>query len=80
MAKRLLKYFELKVDEIPEWTVKEYVLFLIEALYSTVFPFIAGMLLVYRRELVWVLMLVFPIYFKMRIDKSKPRKKRIYVR
>lgn len=80
MAKKLLKYFELNVDEVAEWTAKDYFLFVIESLYTTIFPFIAGMLLVYRRELIWILMLVFPVYFKLKIDKQKKRKKRVYIK
>ena len=79
MKKKILKYFELGV-EVGEWTYKEYVLFVLESLYTTVFPFIAGMLLVSRYELVWILMLVLPIYFKLKIDKKKTRKKRVYVK
>jgi hypothetical protein len=73
--KPLNKYFEITLNEASDWTIKEYILFVIETLYSTVFPFIAGMLLVRKGELIWLLMLVLPIYFKLRISKKKFVKK-----
>jgi len=81
MVKKVLKYFELPIDEMAKWTWKDYLLFVIESLYTTVFPFIAGMLMVYRQELIWLFMLVLPIYFRLNIEKkNKKRKKRLYVR
>lgn len=80
MAKKLLKYFELPIDEIKEWDSRDYILFVLDSLYTTVFPFISGMLLIYRREIIWIFMLVLPIYFKLRIEKKQTRKKRIYVK
>jgi len=81
MAKKILKYFELPIEEIAEWHWIDYFLFVIESLYSTVFPFVAGMLLVYRREIIWLAMLVLPIYFRLNIERKhlKKRKKRLYV-
>lgn len=80
MAKKLLKYFELPIEEIRDWDTRDYLLFVLDSLYTTVFPFIAGMLLIYRREIIWIFMLVLPIYFKLRIEKKQTRKKRIYVK
>jgi hypothetical protein len=78
--KKLLKYFELPIEEIKEWGFIEYIVFVLESLYSTVFPFFAGMLLVYRKELVWILMLILPIYFKLNIEKKKKSRRRIYIK
>jgi len=81
MVKKVLKYFELPIEEMAEWTWKDYLLFVIESLYTTVFPFVAGMLMVYRQELIWLFMLVLPIYFRMNIQKkSNKRKRRLYVK
>ena len=80
--KTVLKYFELPIDEVRNWDWKDYMVFVIESLYTTVFPFIAGMLLVRRNELVWILMLFLPIYFRLNILKKmdSKRKKRVYVK
>ena len=80
MVKKLLKYFELPIEEISQWDTKDYILFVLESLYTTVFPFFAGMLLVYRGELIWIFMLILPIYFRLNIEKNKKEKKRVYVR
>jgi len=80
--KTVLKYFELPIDEVRNWDWKDYMVFVIESLYTTVFPFISGMLLVRRNELVWILMLFLPIYFRLNILKKmdSKRKKRVYVK
>ena len=83
MEKGLKKYFEIIIDDVVDWSWKEYIVFVIESLYSTVFPFIAGMLLVKRNEPVWIFMLILPIYFKMKISRkfdTKKKKKKIYVK
>lgn len=78
----VLKYFELPIPDARDWDWRNYVVFVIESLYTTVFPFIAGMLLVYRRELIWIAMLFLPIYFRLNIQKKEEtkKKKRIYVK
>lgn len=80
--KRLLKYFELPIEEARNWSYKDWFIFVIESLYTTVFPFIAGMLLVHRKELIWLLMLILPIYFRLNIQKKiiEKQKKRVYVK
>ena len=79
--KKVLKYFELSFPASKEWVWQDYAMFVLSSLYSTVFPFVAGMLLVQRQQLVWVLMIVLPIYFRFKIEKQKkPRKRRIYVK
>ena len=79
--KKVLKYFELTFPAGKEWQWQDYVMFVISSLYQTIFPFIGGMLLVQRQELVWIFMLIMPIYFRFRLEKKeKPRKRRIYMR
>ena len=80
--KKLLKYFELPIEEAKEWGYKDWMLFVIESLYSTIFPFIAGMLLVKKHEIIWILMLILPIYFRLNIEKkiNGKRKKRLYIK
>lgn len=81
--KKYLKYFTIPLDDAREWDFKDYIAFLIEALWMTVFPFVAGMLLVARKQLVWLLMLVLPIYFRIKVQKKLDRRKsmkRIYVK
>jgi len=81
MADRILKYFELPIEEVRQWGWKDYLVFVLENLYSTVFPFIAGMLLVDRRQLIWLFMLILPIYFKLNILKNDDKRlKRIYIK
>lgn len=80
--RKYLKYFELTVEQAQDWNWKDYLLFLMESLYQTVFPFFAGAIMVHRRELVWFLMLIIPIYFKLRIDRgdNKKKSKKLYVK
>ena len=82
MAEKLFKYFELPIQEVKEWDWKDYLVFVLESLYTTVFPFIGGMLLVQRRQMIWIFMLVLPIYFRLNIMKklTEKRQKRIYVK
>lgn len=82
MATKIIKYFELPIQEIKEWGWKDYMLFIIESFYTTVFPFIAGMLLVRRQEIIWIFMLILPIYFRLTILKKfdGKRNKRLYIR
>jgi hypothetical protein len=82
MTDKIIKYFELPLQEIKTWGWKEYLLFVIESLYTTVFPFIAGTLMVQRNQPIWVLMLILPIYFRLSVLKKydKTRSKRIYVK
>jgi len=77
-----IKYFELPIQEARNWKAIDYFLFVLEALYSTVFPFLSGMLLVARKELIWIFMLILPIYFKINIEKKFRGKqnKRVYVK
>jgi hypothetical protein len=79
---KILKYFELPIEEVKEWGWKDYLIFVVESLYTTVFPFIAGMLLVSRQQVIWIFMLVLPIYFRITILKrfDSKRNKRIYVK
>lgn len=80
--KKVLKYFELTIEGAGDWGWQGYVVFVIESLYQTIFPFIAGMLLVDRKELIWLFMMVLPIYFRFNIEKkeTKNRKKKLYVK
>lgn len=82
MPPKILKYFELPIQEARDWEAKDYVFFVIESLYTTVFPFVAGMLLVDRRQLIWGLMLILPIYLRLTILKKLDGKqnKRIYIK
>lgn len=80
--RKILKYFELPIQEVKEWGWKDYMLFVVESFYATVFPFIAGMLLVSRKELIWIFMLILPIYFRLTILKKfdNKRNRRVYVK
>ena len=80
--KGYLKYFEFTVGEARDWSWRDWVLFVIESFYQTIFPFVAGMLLVKRNEVIWLFMMILPIYFRLRIQKkeSGEHKKRIYVK
>jgi hypothetical protein len=82
MADKIMKYFELPIQEVKEWGWKDYLVFVVESFYTTVFPFIAGMLLVKRQELIWIFMLVLPIYFRLTILKKfdNKRNKRLYIK
>ena len=80
MGKRILTYFELPIEDASKWEFKDYMLFVLESLYSTVFPFVAGMLLISKKQFIWIFMLILPIYFKFKIDSKKTKKKRIYVK
>lgn len=76
-----LKYFEVTIGKAREWGFRDWILFVIESLYSTVFPFIAGMLFVKRQELVWIMMLILPIYFRLQLSKKEtPKTRKIYVK
>lgn len=78
---KILKYFELPIQEAKKWTAMDYFVFVIESTYSTIFPFFAGILLVKERNLIWIFMLILPIYFKLHIQKNidSKKKKRIYI-
>ena len=80
--KNYLKYFEFTVEKARDWDWKDYVLFVIESLYQTVFPFIAGAVMVQRQELVWFFMLLLPIYFRLKIERkeTRSRRKKIFVK
>lgn len=81
MPSRIIKYFELPIQEAKKWGWKEYLIFVIESFYTTIFPFIAGMLLVKRQEIIWIFMLILPIYFRLNILKYYDKKnKRIYIK
>jgi hypothetical protein len=79
---KILKYFELPIMEIRKWGWKDYVFFIVETMYSTVLPFVAGMLLVRKQQLYWILFLVLPIYLRLTIVKNLESKikKRLYVK
>ena len=80
---KILKYFEITLGEARDWDSKDYIMFVIESLYLTVFPFISGMLLVSKKQIIWLLMLVLPIYFKFKIQRKftkKPKKQKFYIR
>jgi len=81
-TKKYMKYFELSIEGAGDWGWRGYTVFVLESLYQTVFPFVAGMLLVNRRELIWLFMLALPIYFRFNIEKrdTKNRKKRIFIK
>jgi len=81
-SKKYLKYFEFAVEKAKDWDWKDYVLFVIESLYQTVFPFVAGAVMVQRQELIWFFMLILPIYFRLNIQKkeTRSRKKKIFVK
>lgn len=81
-TKKPIKYFEFTVGDARNWDWKDYILFLIESLYQTIFPFCAGMLLVYRGEIVWLFMLILPVYFRLQIQKKESGKltKKIYIK
>lgn len=81
--KKYLKYFEIPITEAKEWDWKEYLLFTLEIFWTTIIPFIGGALLVSSRKLIWLFMLVFPIYvrFKIQRKESKENKRqRIYLK
>jgi hypothetical protein len=82
MKDKIVKYFELPIQEIKTWSLLDYVLFVVESLYTTVFPFISGMLLVKRQELVWIFMLILPIYFRLKFVRKfdNSRNKRVYIK
>lgn len=80
---KILKYFEIAITEARTWTMKDYVLFVIDSLYSTVMPFFAGARLVATGDLLYLFLLILPIVLKVnllkRFDKRKKMQK-IYVR
>jgi hypothetical protein len=78
----VMKYFELPIQEVRKWRWKDYVFFIVETMYSTVLPFVAGMLLVRKQQLYWILFLVLPIYLRLTIVKNLESKikKRIYIK
>lgn len=81
--KKLLKYFEIQLDNAREWKLKDYLLFIIETLWSTIFPFLGGMMLVAKKQPQWIILLILPIYFKIKIEQKyneELRKKRIFVK
>ena len=79
---KTLKYFELPIWEAKGWRFEDYAMFVIESLYLTIFPFLSGMFLIKTNNLLWLLLLIFPIYLKFKVSKDEKavRKKRIYVR
>jgi len=81
-TKKYLKYFELTIDKARDWDWKDYLLFVIESLYQTVFPFVAGAVMVQRQDLIWFFMLILPIYFRLNIQKRETRtkKKKIFIK
>lgn len=80
--KKYLKYFELTIEKARDWDWKDYLLFVIESLYQTVFPFVAGAVMVQRQDLIWFFMLVLPIYFRLNIQKreTRTRRKKIFIK
>lgn len=81
--KPLRKYFELPIREAVEWEMNDYMVFVIESMYSTVIPFISGLMLAKTERLLWLFMLVLPIYIRLRVNKKilhDTRNKRIYVK
>lgn len=79
----VLKYFEIALDEARSWGWGEYGLFVVESLYTTVLPFIAGTELVATGQLFWIIFLILPIILRMNVLKKldKRRKtKKIYVK
>jgi len=80
-VKRREVYFEVPISDARRWGIFDYIMFVTEVMYTTIFPFIAGMALVYHQQLLWGVMLILPIYFRFRIVRQeiKVKKKRIYV-
>lgn len=81
-TKKYMKYFELTIDKAGDWDWKDYIVFVLESMYQTVFPFVAGAVMVHRQELVWFLMLIIPIYFRLNIKKkeTRTRRKKLFVK
>ena len=80
---KYLKYFIIPLEDARNWDWKDYTLFVVETLWTTVFPFISGMLLVARKQIIWIFMLILPIYFKIYIEKKiheNRRNKKIFVK
>jgi hypothetical protein len=78
---KVVKYFTIPIVNAREWDWRDYLLFVIESLYTTVFPFCAGMLLVQRQELIWLLMLILPIYFKFSVERKFTQKtKKLFIK
>ena len=80
---KYLKYFDIPLENAREWEWKDYVVFIIETFWMTIFPFFAGMLLVSKKQILWIFMLILPIYFKIKIEQKYNqdlRRKRIFVR
>ena len=80
--KKLLKYFVVKLDKIKEWNLKDYLFFVIEALWQTCIPFVAGVLFSQTQQLYWIVFLILPIYFKFKVDRGfyAKKEKKIYFR
>jgi len=81
-VEKILKYFELPIMEVRKWTWKDYAFFIIESLYSTILPFLAGALLVRQGKLYWLLFMVLPIYLRLTIVKNLESKikRRLYIK
>lgn len=83
ITKKIEKYFEITIAEAREWTVWDWIFFCIETMYSTVLPFLGGMLFVTQHKLYWLGFLILPVYLKFKITKrfsTKKKIKRIHVR
>ena len=68
--KKLMKYFIVKLDKVREWDFKDYMFFVLESLWQTVLPFVAGVFFAQTRQFYWVIFLILPIYFKFQIDRG----------
>jgi hypothetical protein len=63
-------YFEVPILESTTWGMMEYSLFALESVYSTVLPFIGGMLFYRSMSWYWILFMILPIYFRLNLTKK----------
>lgn len=74
---KITRYFE--IPSMDRWDALDYFIFVLEASYASIVPFIGGVLLVGRGQLRWFFLLVIPIYLKLKIERKKQNKRKIFV-
>lgn len=83
IQKKIEKYFEITIAEARQWNIWDWIFFCIETLYSTVLPFLTGMMFVTTKKLYWLFGLIFPVYLKFKITKrfnTAKKTKKVYVK
>lgn len=79
--KRVGRYVELEEEEeYKEWGLLRWLMFVAESMYMTILPFIAGVMLVEKRQLFWLIFLILPVWIKFKVSRQGKGKIKIYLK